>query len=272
MDVGRDVSFVEPPDRRHDGDMTPDRAGEIVAQFEFAVYDLQSARKDVFGRLFTWLGDLGIPGFGGFSKLSTLLRFRTTDTPECIVQLINFSLQEYLKIGPVAWFGAEWNDQSEGCETWSSPQEQAEKFFDELDDLRGRIYADFAEILMRAGIVDLEDVDEVNAMDLDYAFVVGDLYKLHLVNDDGGGYVVPAYCRGLTTGVESYMSGAKTASGMPIFYFNVLEGPKSLYIICKEYLRQEPDRDVYWQFLGFSKTGEVVCRILREESISRPGG
>lgn len=242
--------------RRRNKDLTIARAREIVLGFEKAAGELDEIRESLIVRIMSVL--TGVRERLGFDKRAFPIKFRRTDSVEAIMQLVEFSLRLIKQGGP---------EVKPGDQKGKNPEEVAQEFDDELVELRGRIYADFAEIMMRTGIV--KDVDEVNAGDQNYAFIVGEAYKIHLRDRIGDMQVAPAYCKGLTNGNECLMDGNRIQSGEPIFYFNPAFSADPTFQIANEYVKYEPDMNVYWQHMGYTKTGQIIMRVLRRESLDR---
>lgn len=245
------------PNRRSHKPLAIGRAREIVLGFEKAVDELDEIRESFLLRFLDTLSGLrsGL-GFGPFDKEAFPIKFQRTDTVEAIMQLVEFSLRLIREVGP---------EVRPDDEKGKSPDRMAQEFEDELGELRGRIYADFAEIMMRVGIV--KDVDEVNSEDQSYAFIVGEAYMIYLKDRAGDKKVVPAYCKELAKGDECLTDGSRIQSGEPIFYFNSKFSEKSFFRIGGEYVKQEPDANVYWQHMGYTKTGQIIMKVLRMEPL-----
>lgn len=255
-------------ERRYRKDLRFNRAVEIVKGFETAVDELDFERQSIFEGIFKVLAKIKLPGFGSLNQLRFPVQFRRADTAQSIMQLLEFSFRQIHYKGPLFLNHPGSGVSDSGAR--SSGVASVETFSDELSTLMSKIYADFAEILIRAGIVnnldDGDDVDKYGGGD----FFEGDLYKLQLKDKEGKKSVVPAYCKGVADGSECFLSGAKVPSNEPIFYFNPECSADPFYKIGKEYLRQENDADVYWWLVGYTKNGELIGKFLRRESMSRP--
>lgn len=239
-------------EKRNGGILSPGRTWEILDAFNSARRELVKLRSNVRARLLQRAAAiLRID----YADIDISCRFRETDSPADLRGLfIDASrLSEANSIGS-----------ADGSYNRLLAQE-------EFSQARAAVLADFAEILVRSGIVSRPPAVDKNP---DIVFEEGKIYRIKIHGVD-----VLAYCAGFTGEGYCFNDGSAIPYRVPIFQFRNPgnDGVCDDYKIGQEYGRVIEGRNgdsgsaaaSYSEFCGYTWSGRPVMKFLRRQAVSR---